>query len=130
MRQLLVRSLTAGASGTILVRAAPAAPYGFSCDPNGLPWWGYVGVARRRGLQRAWWSIFDPVLGDLFARAEARNDSIAIADLDWARAVASIARADQAPRLNAGASVTRGEGIGGHPARPQQPRPLRRRPSL
>lgn len=122
MQQFVIRSMmTSGAAAVLLAGCAPLPP--LRTDIPATPEAFRNAAATPPAPAGAafagpWWAIFgDPVLDDLIARAEARNDSIAIAvaDLDRARAVAGIVRADQSPQLGGGAAVTRGDGIGGQP---------------
>jgi multidrug efflux system outer membrane protein len=57
-----------------------------------------------------WWKLFgDPILDALVGEALAANQDLAVAAarVDEARAIAGIARADQLPQVNAGASGSR-----------------------
>ncbi|HET9578703.1 MAG TPA: efflux transporter outer membrane subunit [Usitatibacter sp.] len=67
----------------------------------------------------AWWKAFaDPALDDLVVRADRNNNDIrvAAARLDQAQAFLRAARADQLPRADLGAGVSRQDGLPLNPA--------------
>ena len=71
--------------------------------------------AQESAIDLGWWEQFqDPALRDLIRAALETNHDLrmAVARVDQARAIAGIARSQQFPAVNAGASASRGEQSG------------------